>query len=91
MTKKKQKLNPSVEQKRDVISKVVKKSFPDGVYTGTIKNGKRSGFGIIKAESGSYTGNWENDRYNGEGKSTLSDGTSYDGIWKHGMFHGYGE
>ena len=44
----------------DVVSKI--NIYPDGSrYTGTLKDGERSGFGMMKWKSGAtYIGNWLN-------------------------------
>lgn len=67
----------------------------EGYYTGDIiiKNGKpiKHGRGkIIFLHGGSYDGDWENDKENGNGIYTYEDGDTYEGEFVNGMFEGYG-
>lgn len=41
------------------------------MYTGSAKDGKRQGTGIIESEFDAYEGDWDNDDFKGFGKITL--------------------
>jgi len=62
------------------------------VYTGVFKNGVLEGNGSIKYADGSfYEGTILNLQPNGEGVMTLSDGSTYEGKFVCGLFHGAGK
>ena len=63
-------------------------TFKDiGTYTGDFVDGKRSGEGIFKWDSGDeYSGKWSNDKMNGKGTYTFADGTELTGTWKNNEF-----
>lgn len=61
-------------------------------YTGGWLNGDRHGNDstLIWKSGAVYTGDYENNLRNGEGKMTFSSGNVYDGSWKAGKENGYG-
>mmetsp|Transcript_10666 Transcript_10666/g.16332 ORF Transcript_10666/g.16332 Transcript_10666/m.16332 type:complete len:891 (+) Transcript_10666:37-2709(+) len=60
-------------------------------YTGSFKNNKRDGFGIlIHSQFGKYAGNFREDKKHGEGTLILSDNSSYHGNFANGTFDGKG-
>jgi hypothetical protein len=67
-----------------------------GKYTGSLKYGRRDGYGIMKydetQESGVslYEGDWKNNTMHGKGKVTYKDGGYYEGTFEDNMFHGLG-
>lgn len=69
-------------------------------YEGDLKDRKPNGFGTLgitpksNAYSTSYTGEWKDGRYHGEGKLAhyfSSHSCTYKGQFKNGLQHGYGE
>lgn len=74
-----------------------KMTYKNGnTYEGDYKNGKKSGQGILRFNSGDYkgdyyTGNFENGQYNGYGEYYWTDGRWYKGEWKNDKKHGKGE
>ena len=60
------------------------------VYTGTFENGIRTGQGECTWEEGTYEGQWQNDKPNGQGTYILSDGDKYVGQLKDAEWHGQG-
>ena len=74
---------------------VVNFEILDAEYTGTILNKKKHGLGserTIKGEfiGNSYTGEYKNGLYHGEGKYFYSSGDYYEGNFRFGLFDGYG-
>ncbi|CAE7657303.1 PIP5K1, partial [Symbiodinium pilosum] len=63
----------------------------DATYTGGVVDGKREGFGTYKSPTETYEGHWKDDKQNGEGKHTWSDGRSYEGQYVNGRFSGKGK
>lgn len=56
-----------------------------GVYTGSFKDGQRSGQGsFIWETKDRYDGQWEKDQINGKGILTWADGTVYNGTFSKG-------
>jgi hypothetical protein len=41
-------------------------------------------------DGSSYSGQWQNDVKNGQGKQVYKDGSYYDGEWKNNLQHGSG-
>ena len=62
-----------------------------GTYYGELKDGKRSGQGIIVyANKSIYKGNFANDLANGHGVYSYGDGLKYDGYWRDDNREGSG-
>ena len=62
--------------------------YPEGIYSGEIRNGIRTGSGFIKFNNGDkYSGKWKDDLPNGDGTYTPFpyNSISYDGTWKNGV------
>ena len=54
---------------------------------------KRHGYGTStwsKPFGGEYVGDWENDKYHGEGKYVFNNGDSWHGSFEKGKANGYG-
>jgi hypothetical protein len=65
--------------------------YEDGTYTGSIRNGKRHGYGTFRRSNGReiYEGQWKDDKRNGLG--TLDMRTAiYEGQWLNNRPHGQG-
>lgn len=78
-------------QKKWEIQYVENFKCSEGVYTGEMKEGKRSGQGNLTiAEKITYSGSWENDKPEGKGKLVYSTNHYYEGEFKNGHYHGYG-
>lgn len=62
-------------------------------YEGHFKMNMRQGEGVLHApDTGAkYVGQFQGDRYHGNGDNTWSDGSRYKGQWRHGQKHGKGE
>ena len=77
---------------RDTSTQVNDQVDRDGnIYTGTLLNGKRHGYGTLYIqEGGKYEGNWENGLYQGTGTLILADGNIYVGDFSKGFIHGQG-
>ena len=79
--------------------------LPDGIgrflsndgsyYNGSWVGGKRNGWGdmiLTSYNSDSYTGEWEDDEFEGVGKYVFGEtGAYYDGEWHKGLQHGSGK
>ncbi|CAE7270659.1 PIP5K1 [Symbiodinium sp. CCMP2456] len=63
----------------------------DATYTGGVVDGKRDGYGTYKSPTETYEGQWKDDKQNGDGKHTWSDGRSYEGQYVNGRFSGKGK
>ena len=71
---------------------VMKYGYKESVYDGAWLNGKRNGFGILKWPNGdSYTGQWKDDKYHGEGTYSTVNGFTCKGLWEKGKMNGNGE
>lgn len=71
-----------------VINEIV---FPDGVYEGEIKDGKKHGYGVFRHVDGDrYEGEWQNDKKHGNGIFYGVNGFRYEGEWKDDKPHGFG-
>jgi hypothetical protein len=66
--------------------------FPKGdSYSGTWRNGKAEGKGILKYKDGGvYSGDWRDGKADGQGTMVYSDGSKYEGGWKASLAHGLG-
>ncbi len=76
--------------------KVTKFIILNHEYTGTILNKKKHGNGFEKIIEGefkgnTYTGEFRNDFYHGQGKYVYSSGDYYEGNFRFGVFDGYGD
>ena len=61
--------------------------FPDGIYTGDLKNGVRDGSGTFKYSNGDiYSGSWHNNKRQSYGPCTFSNGDVYEGYWSDDTF-----
>lgn len=63
---------------------------PDGVYVGTVYDGKPSGRGRLSSDDVVYEGEFEAGVKQGEGTSTHTNGTTYTGAWRNDKYHGPG-
>ena len=55
-----------------------------GVYSGSVQEGKRSGYGTFSWTNGeTYVGLWNDDQLNGKGTFTTSEGISLIGIFSN--------
>jgi hypothetical protein len=68
-------------------------TYPDGnKYVGRIYNGIKNGYGTFtwspnsEGMSDEYSGEWEDDKPNGQGTYKYEDGNIDEGIWKNGKF-----
>ena len=62
-----------------------------GVYSGSMINGKKEGKGTYKYSNGAeYNGYWKNNLRDGKGTFKYTDGAYYEGEWKEGKPHGKG-
>ncbi|TNV79065.1 hypothetical protein FGO68_gene1020 [Halteria grandinella] len=50
-----------------------------GLYSGYFKSGKRSGFGKLIWKKGEYTGEWRDNKFEGQGEIRFHNGTIYKG------------
>ena len=65
--------------------------YGNGYYEGSLKNGKRHGFGTYYWDSGNrYEGNWKDGNYDGKGIFYYSNGERFEGFWKDDKRHGEG-
>lgn len=85
--------NGSVEEKAIIIWEVENKPYPDGKYSGTLRNHIREGFGKFEFDNGNrYEGEWKNGEMHGQGSLYYKNGERYVAIWKKGvMQNGYVE
>jgi len=61
------------------------------IYDGSLKNGKREGYGVYAYKNGDrYAGDWKNDLREGYGVYTDESGVRYAGDWKNDLREGYG-
>lgn len=64
----------------------------NGVYTGSVVDGKRQGTGKYVWKDGTtYEGNWNNNVMEGNGKLTTPDGDIYEGNFENGKKNGKGK
>jgi hypothetical protein len=65
-----------------------------GKYTGSLKHGKREGYGTMVYNESEllslYEGDWKNDTMHGVGNATYKDGRYYEGTFENNMSHGLG-
>ena len=74
--------------RKDSINKVL--IFPDGIYEGDIKYGKREGKGIMNYKDGyEYNGEWKNDKMHGKGVY-FKGNIKYEGDFNCGKIEGFG-
>jgi hypothetical protein len=78
-----------------IVACVVKKIDCEGAtYIGEVKNGKFHGKGVQSGDVDGvfckYVGYFENDKSDGQGVYTWSDGDKYEGSYKNGEQHGQG-
>ncbi len=60
-------------------------------YSGTWRNGKADGKGILKYADGNlYSGDWKDGKAYGYGTMNYTDGSKYVGDWKYSLAHGRG-
>jgi len=66
--------------------------FPKGdSYSGTWRNGKAEGKGILKYNDGGvYSCYWRDGKADGQGTIVYSDVSKYEGAWKASLAHGMG-
>ena len=70
---------------------VFQRSFPEGVYGGEFKYGKKHGKGKMLYNDGRvYEGDWKGNKKNGKGKYSHPEGAVYEGDWLDGKKHGKG-
>lgn len=70
-----------------VLAKEIK--TPDGVYSGSIRNNRFNGKGVMAFYNGDvYEGIWRDGRPHGSGKYTRSQGGYIEGEWKKSKLHG---
>ena len=63
-----------------------------GIYTGTLKNGKRNGKGTLKlSNKDEYIGEWCNDEFEGKGKLIRANKDVLEGTWLAGKLNGEGK
>ena len=75
----------------DTSGEVISQKYPDGTYTGQMKDGKRDGYGKMAYSSGAvYQGYWADDVRSGYGKQTDADGSVYCGEWADDAQNGMG-
>lgn len=82
-----------IENPDEKESRVERKSYEGGVYTGEIDldTKKPDGSGIMYYSDGNvYDGSWKNGKPDGTGLMTYKNGDTYDGQWKDGKRDGYG-
>ncbi|EAR95959.2 tyrosine kinase domain protein (macronuclear) [Tetrahymena thermophila SB210] len=80
-----QKLNPQC--------KYAKIYYDNGIYEGSIQNGKKQGIGKFMFANGNvYVGNWFENQQNGQGRFMFDglDSDIYNGEFKKGKFEGFG-
>ncbi len=64
----------------------------NGIYHGSLVNGRRSGYGeCIYSDGSSYKGAWEDDKWHGYGEFLYPNGDIYRGNWENGKRNGDGE
>jgi vacuolar-type H+-ATPase subunit H len=62
-------------------------TFPDGIYTGELLDGKRQGRGTMNYNNGDvYTGSWSEDQRNGQGEMISFNQTNFVGEWSNDLF-----
>jgi len=64
---------------------------PQGVYTGSWVDGRKSGQGTMTWNNGDkYVGNWEDNKESGQGVKTFANGDRYEGNFAAGKMQGKG-
>lgn len=80
------------EKKTDDVLPITVKEYTNGVYTGSIVDDERSGYGIMRYTNGTvYEGNFKNDNREGFGKVEFSNGSEYIGENKDSKYNGFGK
>ena len=54
-------------------------------FEGDWKNDQACGFGCLVTSTKTYTGEWLNDTYNGQGEEKMKDGSLFIGTFKNGL------
>ena len=73
------------------------KTYPYGVYTGDLVEGRRHGIGQMQYNTFDYwfpllyQGKWADDKIQDEGIMKYNDGSEYYGFWEKGKRHGQGK
>lgn len=76
--------NRSVEEETEIIWEVENKLYPEGKYSGTMRNYSRDGFGKFVFDNGNrYEGGWKNNEMHGQGTYCFKNGDKYVGTWKN--------
>jgi len=66
-------------------------TYEDGSsFVGQLREGRRHGAGVWTSASEQYSGQWENDQRDGQGRQTWQDGRVYEGQFRQGKFDGQG-
>ncbi|QEI39686.1 Serine/threonine-protein kinase D [Dolichospermum sp. UHCC 0315A] len=68
-----------------------KKTGTQARYDGEMKNYKRNGCGIYTVNGDSYRGQFQDDKFHGQGINTFKSGDRYIGQFENGFFQGKGE
>ena len=65
-------------------------ALPPCPETGMFSSWKNDCFGTETSASGKYVGEWQNDKWHGQGTYTFPDGEKYVGGFKDALYHGQG-
>ncbi len=82
---------PTVESPQVAFTGEWYETNADGTFTGFFEDGKYNGFGTYEFLTGeTYSGNWDNDQYSGQGKMVYPDCGIYEGNYEDGVRSGDG-
>lgn len=82
---------PTVESPQVAFTGEWYEANADGTFTGFFEDGKYNGFGTYEFLTGeTYSGNWDNDQYSGQGKMMYPDYGIYEGNYEDGVRSGDG-
>ena len=88
--------NFNINNYNNYYQNVIEKEYPEGKYSGEMKNGLRHGYGTFnyyknkKNERKRYEGEWKDDKINGKGTMEWFDGGKYIGFWENDLKDGKG-
>lgn len=73
------------DDETEITWEVKDKVYPEGKYTGTLRNHTRNGFGILEFNNGDrYEGEWKTNEMHGSGIYYFKNGDKCVGTWKNG-------
>ncbi|CAD8208557.1 unnamed protein product [Paramecium octaurelia] len=64
--------------------------FDQSIYIGDWFKKKREGFGLLINDNYLYEGQWQDDKYHGNGRIIYGNSNAYIGQFKQGLYHGEG-